>query len=157
MEDLEKKAVLELVRGKKDVKGALIPVLQEAQGILGYLPGEALSIISKELRIPLANVYGVASFYSQFRLKPSGRHRISVCMGTACYVRGAERLLEKIMELLKTGCGETTPDLLFSLEQTRCVGACGLAPVVTVGGDVYGNVTPEGIPKILEKYGRDAK
>ncbi len=152
MEVMEKEAVIALAREKKDERGALIPILQETQRIFGYLPKEALTLISAELRMPLANIYGVASFYAQFNLTPSGRHKIGVCMGTACYVRGADKCLEKIKETLKINHGETTPDMRFSLEQTRCVGACGLAPVVTVDEDVYGNVTPEKIDDILKKY-----
>ena len=135
-----------------DTKGALIPALQKAQAIYGYLPIEVQSIIAEGLDIPLEEVYGVATFYSQFTLTPKGKHPISVCMGTACYVKGAGLILEKFSELLGIKSGESTPDGTFSLDGVRCIGACGLAPVITVGEDVYGRLTPDDVGDIIEKY-----
>jgi NADH:ubiquinone oxidoreductase subunit E len=136
----------------KGVPGALIPVLHQAQLLFGYLPHDVQVRIAEELDLPLSEVYGVSSFYSFFSLKPRGKYTVSVCMGTACYVKGAPALLEKIRETLQIEDGETTEDGLFTLDTTRCVGACGLAPVLTIGDDVYGRLTPEKVPEILERY-----
>ena len=136
----------------KDMKGALIPIMQKAQSIYGYLPIEVQTIIAEGLNIPLEEVYGVATFYAQFTLQPKGKHQISVCMGTACYVKGAGLILEKISELLGIKSGECTPDGKFSLDSVRCIGACGLAPVMLIGDDVYGNLAPDELEGILEKY-----
>ena len=135
-----------------DTKGALIPIMQKAQAIYGYLPIEVQAIIADGLNIPLEEVYGVATFYSQFTLSPKGKHQISICMGTACYVKGAGQILEKISETLGIKSGECTPDGKFSLDGVRCIGACGLAPVMLIDEDVYGNLTPDEIEDILEKY-----
>ena len=136
----------------KDTKGALIPILQKSQAIYGYLPIEVQSVVADGLKIPLAEVYGVATFYSQFTLSPKGKHQVSVCMGTACYVKGAGLILEKISEILGIKSGECTPDGKFSLDGVRCIGACGLAPVMLVGEDVYGSLTPDDVEDILKKY-----
>ena len=143
-------AILEESRGQA---GALIPILQKTQGLFGYLPQEVLRHIASSLRMPLADIYGVATFYAQFSLVPKGQKTVGVCMGTACYVRGADKALEKCKECLGIDVGGTSADGKFSLEVTRCVGACGLAPVVTVGSSVYGGVTPEQVPGILAKEG----
>lgn len=144
--------LLEIIEKNKDVPGAVMPVLQQAQDVYGYLPIEVQTIIAEGLNVSLAEVYGVATFYSQFSLNPKGKHRISVCMGTACYVKGADKLLEALEEKLGIKVGECTPDGLFSVDSTRCVGACGLAPVMMVDEDVYGRITPDQIDEILAKY-----
>lgn len=132
--------------------GGLMPVLQEAQEIYGYLPIEVQTMVADGLSISLSEVYGVATFYSQFSLTPKGENQISVCLGTACYVKGADKILEAIETKLGIKAGECTPDGLFSLDSTRCVGACGLAPVIMVNDDVYGKVTPEQVDKIIDSY-----
>ncbi|PKO95357.1 MAG: NAD(P)H-dependent oxidoreductase subunit E, partial [Bacteroidetes bacterium HGW-Bacteroidetes-9] len=123
-------------------KGELINVLHKAQGIFGYLPAEVQEVIAKELNVSLAHVYGVVSFYSFFTMLPKGEHPVSICLGTACYVRGAEKIIDEFKRILNINVGETTPDGKFSLACLRCVGACGLAPVVLVGEKVYGRVAP---------------
>ena len=130
-------------------QGELIRVLHRAQGIFGYLPREVQVVVAKELGVPVSKVYGVVSFYSYFTMKPKGKYEISVCMGTACYVRGAENVLEELRKKLSIEPGETTPDGKFSLRSLRCVGACGLAPVMLVGDKVYGRVTPDMVDSIL--------
>ncbi len=130
----------------------LINVLHKAQGLFGYLPAEVQEIISRELKVPLAKVYGVVTFYSFFTMVPRGEFPISICMGTACYVRGAEKVLDEFKRKLKIEVGETTPDGKFSLNCLRCVGACGLAPVVMVGEKTYGRVSPDGVEEILNEY-----
>ena len=132
-------------------QGELIRVLNRAQGIFGYLPREVQVFVAKELGVPVSKVYGVVSFYSYFTMKPKGKYEISVCMGTACYVRGAESVLEELRKKLSIEPGETTPDGKFSLRSLRCVGACGLAPVMLVGDKVYGRVTPDMVDSILEE------
>ncbi|MDF2472941.1 MAG: dehydrogenase (ubiquinone) 24 kDa subunit [Anaerocolumna sp.] len=136
----------------KDEKGALMPILQEAQNIYGYLPIEVQTIISNEMDIPLEKIYGVVTFYSQFSLNPKGKYKISVCLGTACYVKGSGDIYNKLMELLHIEGGECTPDGKYSLEACRCIGACGLAPVLTVNEDVYGRLKVDEIAGIIEKY-----
>jgi NADP-reducing hydrogenase subunit HndA len=133
-------------------EGELINVLHKAQHAFGYLPAEVQEVISKELRIPVAKVYGVVTFYTFFTMIPKGKYPISICLGTACYVRGAEKVLDEFKKTLKIKVGETTPDNRFSLSCLRCVGACGLAPVVMVGDKTYGRVSPEGIKEILNEY-----
>ena len=132
--------------------GALMPVMQKAQEIYGYLPIEVQKIIASEMDVPLEEVYGVASFYAQFTLNPKGQYKISVCLGTACYVKGSGDLYDRLQQVLGIGGGECTPDGKFSLEACRCVGACGLAPVMMVNEDVYGKLVPDDIPGILAKY-----
>jgi len=112
-------------------------------------------VIAEELNIPLAEVYGVATFYSQFSLNPKGKHKISVCLGTACYVKGSDKVLEAVERELRISCGECTPDKKFSIESCRCVGACGLAPVMIVDGEVYGKLTAADVKGILDKYMQD--
>lgn len=136
----------------KDEKGALMPILQEAQHIYGYLPIEVQTIISNEMDIPLEKIYGVVTFYSQFSLNPKGKFKISVCLGTACYVKGSGDIYNKLMELLHIEGGQCTPDGKYSLEACRCIGACGLAPVLTVNDDVYGRLKVDEIEGILDKY-----
>ncbi|HOM98159.1 MAG: NADH-quinone oxidoreductase subunit NuoE [Acetomicrobium sp.] len=142
----------EIVTPWKGQRGGLIPILQEMQKEFGYLPEEALLTVSKELKIPKAEVYGVATFYAQFHLKPRGRHVIRVCRGTACHVRGSLQILEKVKQMLGIEENETTDDLRFTLEPVACLGACGLAPVMMVDEDTHGRLTPDKIKTILEKY-----
>jgi NADH-quinone oxidoreductase subunit E/NADP-reducing hydrogenase subunit HndA len=132
--------------------GELINVLHGAQEMFGYLPAEVQEVVAQELNVSVAHVYGVVTFYSFFSMLPKGKHPISICMGTACYVRGAEKVLDEFKRQLDVKVGETTPDGKFSLSCLRCVGACGLAPVVTVGERVYGRVSPEDVKKILTEY-----
>ncbi|MCA0384642.1 MAG: NAD(P)H-dependent oxidoreductase subunit E [Firmicutes bacterium] len=136
----------------KDMQGPLMPILHEAQHIFGAIPIEVQKVISDKLNVPLAEIYGVVTFYSQFTLEPKGDYLISVCLGTACYVRGAQQLIDKIAEMTGVSVGKTSSDGKFSLEATRCIGACGLAPVLTVNEDVYGRLTLEDIPGIIKKY-----
>lgn len=133
-------------------KGELINVLHKAQHLFGYLPAEVQEVIAKELNTSAAHVYGVVTFYSFFTMTPKGEHPISICMGTACYVRGAEKVLDEFKRILHVKVGETTPDGKFSLSCLRCVGACGLAPVVMVGDKVFGRVSPDGVKDIIEEY-----
>ncbi|MBE6707091.1 MAG: NAD(P)H-dependent oxidoreductase subunit E [Ruminococcaceae bacterium] len=142
-------AVIEKYRG---TKGALMPVLQEAQEIYGYLPIEVQKIIAVRMGVSLEEVYGVSTFYSQFVLNPKGEVSIAVCLGTACYVKGSGDLLDKITQVLGLPSGSTTPDGKYSLEATRCIGACGLAPVLTVNNEVYGKLGVNDIEGILAKY-----
>ncbi len=142
-------AVIEKYRS---TPGALIPVLHEAQDIFGYLPPEVMKKIAKGLEIPEAKVYGVATFYSQFSLNQKGKYRVSVCLGTACYVKGAAEILDKLKERLMIEVGECTEDGLFSLDSCRCIGACSLAPVMTVNDEVYGRLTVGDIDGIISKY-----
>lgn len=130
-------------------KGELIRVLHQAQGIFGYLPKEVQVYVAKKLDVPVSKVYGVVSFYSYFTMKPKGKYDISVCMGTACYVRGADAVLEELKKKLNMEVGDTTEDGKFSLRTLRCVGACGLAPVVMIGEKVYGRVTPDMVDGII--------
>ncbi len=142
----------EVIAEHKGSKGALMPVLQQAQDIYGYLPFEVQKIISDEMDIPMEEIYGVVTFYAQFSLYPKGKYNISVCLGTACYVKGSGDIYEKLKELLDIDGGECTADGRFSLEACRCIGACGLAPVMTVNEDVYGRLTVDEIADILKKY-----
>ena len=149
----EQEAKLKAVIAKYcDDKSNLMAVMQEAQGIYGYLPREVQVMIAEGMNVPLEKVYGVATFYAQFSLSPKGKYNISVCLGTACYVKGAQQLLDKIVELVGVESGECTADGKFSIEACRCIGACGLAPVLTINEDVYGRLVPEDIPGILAKY-----
>lgn len=142
----------EIIAAHKDMQGALMPVLQQAQEVYGYLPIEVQKMIAEGLSMPLEKVYGVVTFYAQFSLNPKGQYRIGVCLGTACYVKGSGAILEKIQEKLGIEPGGITPDGRFSLDATRCIGACGLAPVMTVNDDVYGRLVPDDVDDILAKY-----
>ena len=148
----QEEQLIKVIQELKDDKGALMPVMQKAQEIYGYLPIEVQTIIANEMNIPLEKVYGVATFYSQFALNPKGKYKISVCLGTACYVKGSGEIYEKLQELLGIEGGGCTPDGKFSLEACRCIGACGLAPVITVNDDVYGRLTADDVADILKKY-----
>jgi len=148
----QEQALLEVIDRLKDQRGALMPILQEAQDIYGYLPQEVQQIIAKGLNIPFEEVYGVATFYSQFTLNPKGKYKVSVCLGTACYVKGSGEVYARLAKELGIEGGECTADMNFSLEACRCVGACGLAPVIMINDEVYGRLTPDDVPKILAKY-----
>ena len=140
-----------IARHKEDPV-AVMPVLQEAQEIYGYLPIEVQTMVAEGLGVSLEEVYGVSTFYSQFALSPKGKYNISVCLGTACYVKGSGDVLERLKEKLGIDVGECTPDEKFSLEACRCIGACGLAPVLTVNDEVYGRLVPDDVDDILAKY-----
>lgn len=141
-----------VIAAHKGEKGATIPVLHEAQDIYGYLPIEVQKIIAEELNVPLAEVYGIVTFYTQFSLNPKGEYPIGVCLGTACYVKGSGDILNKLKDILGIDVGECTDDGRFSLDATRCIGACGLAPVMTIGGDVHGRLTTDQIEGIVKQY-----
>lgn len=142
----------EICKSFNNQAGELINVLHKAQTYFGYLPAEVQEIISQELNVSVAKVYGVVTFYSFFTMLPKGQHPISICTGTACYVRGAEKVVDEFKRILSINVGETTPDGKFSISCLRCVGACGLAPVVLVGEKVYGRVSPDGVKDILKEY-----
>jgi len=142
----------EVIAKWKDKDGPLMPILQGAQDIYGYLPAEVQKYIADKLDIPFEKIYGIVTFYSQFSLYPKGQYKISVCLGTACYVKGSGDILERLRIKLGIDSGQCTPDGLFSLDATRCLGCCGLAPVMTVNDDVYGKLSPDDVDGILEKY-----
>lgn len=142
----------QVIESHKDLQGALMPVLQEAQRIFGCVPEDVQKHIAAGLGVTLSEVYGVATFYAQFSLRPKGTYLCSVCLGTACYVKGSQKILDKMSETLNIPVGGTTDDGLFTLEATRCLGACGLAPVMMINGEVYGRLTPDDVPGIVEKY-----
>ena len=146
-------ALDKIIEKYADKRGSLIPVLHESQNHIGYLPLEVQEYIADKLSLPLSQVYGVVTFYSYFSTTPKGKHTVGVCMGTACYVRGAEAILDVLAEELGgVELGETSEDGLFTLTQTRCVAACGLAPVLMVDDRVYGNLAPDDIPEIIDRY-----
>ena len=142
----------EVIAKYKGTQGALIPVLHEAQAIYGYLPYEVQEKISEGLGVTMAEIYGVVTFYTQFSIYPKGEYNIAVCLGTACYVKGSGDIIDKIKERLGIDVGKCTEDGKFSLDATRCIGACGLAPVLTVNDDVYGRITVDDVDDILNKY-----
>jgi NADH-quinone oxidoreductase subunit E len=144
--------LMELLDHYRGYDGALIPVLQGAQEIYGYLPAEVLERISQELKIPFSEVYGVVTFYAQFHLKPRGRHIVRVCLGTTCHVLGGERIFNRLKEILGVENGGTTEDLRFTLESVACIGACGLAPCIMINDDTHGRLTVDGLEAILEQY-----
>ncbi len=133
------------------IKDNLIQMLNEIQEHYGYVPMEVQKDLSEFLSIPMAEIYGVVTFYSRFSLKPKGKYNISVCMGTACYVKGSQKIMDRLLERLQIKQGETTEDGMFSIEETRCVGACGLAPVFTVNGEVYGKATVQKLEQVLDE------
>lgn len=142
----------EIVHHYGDKPGSLIPVLEQCQGIVGYLPSELQDYIGSGLNIPGSTIFGVVTFYSFFSMVPKGRHTVKVCLGTACYVRGTKQILQKLSSVFKIGVGETTEDRRFSLEAVRCLGACGLAPVVVVDNDTHGGIRPDKVIEILKRY-----
>ena len=141
-----------VINDLRDQRGCLMPIMQKAQAIYGYLPIEVQTMIADELNIPLEKVYGVATFYAQFALYPKGEYQISVCLGTACYVKGSGDVYDKLQQKLGITGGQCTPDGKFSLDACRCIGACGHAPVMTINGDVYGKLTPDKVEGILANY-----
>ena len=148
----QEQQLMAVIAEHKGQDGAVIPVLHKAQEIYGYLPIEVQEMISEGLDVPLAEIYGIVTFYTQFSLNPKGKYHIGVCLGTACYVKGSGDILDKIKEILGIEVGECTPDGLFSIEATRCIGACGLAPVLTVNDDVYGRLVVDDVAGIIKKY-----
>jgi NADP-reducing hydrogenase subunit HndA len=148
----QEKQLLQIIAQNKDLPGALMPVLQQAQELYGYLPIEVQTKIAEGLGISIEEVYQVVTFYGQFALNPTGKHRVAVCLGTACYVKGAQNILEELEKQLGVKAGGTTPDGVFTLEATRCLGCCGLAPVIVVDEDVYGRLVTADIKGILAKY-----
>ena len=144
--------LMAVIAEHKGEKGALMPVMQQAQEIYGYLPVEVQQMIAEGLEVPLEEVYGVSTFYSQFALSPKGKYNISVCLGTACYVKGSQDVFDRISQLLGIGADECTEDGKFSLEACRCIGACGLAPVMTINEEVYGRLQKTDVDDILKKY-----
>ena len=154
MSEIESKyaELRQMIEAHKDWPGALMPVLQGAQEIFGCVPEDVQKIIAEGLGVTLSDVYGVATFYSQFSLEPKGKYVISVCLGTACYVKGSQSVLDKLSEILEIPVGSTTKDGLFTLQATRCLGACGLAPVMTINDEVYGRMTADQVPDIIAKY-----
>ncbi len=153
LENKEKLARLdEVISQNKGQRGAVMRTLQSAQELFGYVPKEVQVHIADGLGVTLSEVYGVATFYSQFALEPRGRFLVGVCLGTACYVKGAKAIMDKMSSLLKVAVGKTTEDGRFTLKDTRCLGACGLAPVIMINDDVYGRLVPEDLPAIMDKY-----
>ena len=142
----------QVIQDHKEQKGALMPVLQEAQNIFGCVSEDVQKAIAEGLNVPLSEVYGVATFYSQFSLQPKGKYVAGVCLGTACYVKNSQKVLDKLSEELNVPVGKTSADGLFTLNATRCLGACGLAPVMMINDEVYGRLTENEIPGILAKY-----
>ena len=141
-----------VIEANKHDTSRLMAVMQEAQGIYGYLPIEVQNMIAEGMNVPLEKVYGVATFYAQFSLTPKGEYHIAVCLGTACYVKGSGNIYDKLQEILGIGGDECTEDRKFSLTASRCIGACGLAPVLTVNEDVYGRLTVDSVASIIAKY-----
>jgi len=148
----QEERLLEAIAQYKETQGALIPVLHEAQEIYGYLPIEVQTIVAEGLNVPLAEVYGVVTFYTQFTINPKGKYKIAVCLGTACYVKGAQDIIERIKTRLNIEVGVCSCDGKYSLDATRCIGACGLAPVMTINEDVYGRLVLDDVDGILDKY-----
>ena len=143
--------VKELEKTYKQEKDNLISMLEEVQEKFGFIPLEAQKELSEYLKIPMAEIYGVITFYSRFTLEPKGKHTISVCLGTACFVKGSKKIMDRLTDRLKIEPGQTTPDGLFSIDETRCVGACGLAPVFTVNGEVHGKATVQKLDQVLDE------
>ena len=144
--------LLQIIAENKQDPSMLMGVMQKAQDIYGYLPIEVQKIIADKTGTPAEQIYGVVSFYSQFKLNPDGEVAVAVCLGTACYVKGSGDIIEECSRILNVAVGSTSADGKYSLEATRCIGACGLAPVLTINGDVYGRLVPDQIPEILAKY-----
>lgn len=144
--------LLAYIESQDKSQGVLMQTLHKAQEIFGYLPIEVQKFISEKTKIPMAEVYGVATFYTQFSLEPKGKHTIGVCMGTACYVKNAQMVIDRLQKELNVKVGDTTEDGIFTLEATRCLGCCGLAPVIMIDENVYGKVDPKDVPNILSNY-----
>ncbi len=148
----QEEQLLAVIEKHSGEQGAMMPILQEAQEIYGYLPIEVQKIIAARTGVSLEEIFGIASFYAQFKLNPDGQYAISVCLGTACYVKGSGEILDAISKKLNVAVGSTSPDGRYSVEATRCIGACGLAPVLTVNGEVYGRLKVDDVDAILAKY-----
>ena len=153
----QEKELVDFIRAHSQDKGSMMPILQKAQEMYGYIPEEVQIIIAEETGVPLSEIYGIVSFYSQFTLNPKGKYQISVCLGTACYVKGAGDILDKVCEIIECESGSITDDGMFSVDATRCIGACGLAPVFTVNESVYGRVDVAETEQIIKKYVAEAK
>lgn len=152
MDEKLSKEMQELLKNYSQDKSNLIQILNEVQEKYGYIPKQSQIEISNYLNIPMAEIYGVITFYSRFTLEPKGKYNISVCLGTACFVKGSQALLDRLKERLKIEEGQTTPDGKFSIDATRCVGACGLAPVFTINNEVYGKATVKKLDEVLDEY-----
>ncbi len=146
------KRLTEIIEQNSSKQGALIAILHETQEYLGYIPYEVQKFIAEKFNVPLSEIYGVVTFYSRFTLKPVGKYKVSVCLGTACYVKGSDKVLEKIESTLGIKAGDTSEDGLYSIDATRCIGACGLAPVMVVNDDVFGKIDPADVAGILARY-----
>lgn len=156
-ENKEDKNLTKILETYKQEKDNLIQILNEVQEHYGYIPKQAQYAISKYLNVPMAEIYGVITFYSRFTLKPKGKYHISVCLGTACFVKGSEKIMDRLKDRLQIESGQTTKDGLFSIEETRCVGACGLAPVFTVNNEVYGKATVKKLDEVIDKLLEESK
>ena len=148
----QEEKLIAMINANKDIKGSMMPILQQAQEIYGYLPLEVQKIIARETGVSVEEIFGIVTFYSQFKLNPNGKYAIAVCLGTACYVKGAQELLDAIEAEIGVKAGDTSPDGKYSVEATRCIGACGLAPVLTVNEEVYGRLNVDDVPGIVAKY-----
>ena len=144
--------LLAFIESRKDTPGPLMPVMQKAQEVFGCLSFEVQQVIADAMDIPMTDIYGVATFYSQFALEPKGKHVVGVCLGTACYVKNAQHILDELSSVLGVAPGKTTADGVFTLEATRCLGCCGRAPVIMIGAQVFGRLVPEDIAGIVEKF-----
>ena len=152
LQDHAKKQIIEIISRYKDEKTPLMMILSDIQKEFGYIPLEVQELVSEEIGVPVAEIYGVVTFYSFFSLNPKGKYVIGVCLGTACYVKGAQQVIDKFSEILKIKAGETTKDGLFTLEALRCIGACGIAPALTINGKVYPKVQVSDVPGIVDEY-----
>ena len=147
-----KKQIIEIISRYKDERTPLMMILSDIQKEFGYIPLEVQELVSEQIGVPVAEIYGVVTFYSFFSLNPKGKYVIGVCLGTACYVKGAQQVIDKFSEILKIKAGETTEDGLFTLEALRCIGACGIAPALSINGKVYPKVQVSDVPAIVEEY-----
>lgn len=153
----ELKDYMDSVKDNAYGQSYLIAILHKAQELFGYLEKEVMTLVAHTLGVPTAQVWGVATFYKFFKLEPQGKHIVSMCMGTACYVKGGDKVLDQLKETLDVGLGETTADGIFTLQEARCIGACGLAPVMMIDDKVYGDLTPKKAVKIINEYRANAK
>ncbi len=147
-----KSRISEIIQHNSAKQGALMSVLHEVQEYLGYIPYEVQVFIAEQMNVPVTEIYGVVTFYSRFTINPVGKYKIGVCLGTACYVKGSDKVLAEVEKAVGVKAGETRADGLYSVEATRCIGACGLAPVITINEDVYGKLVPSQVAAIMEKY-----
>jgi NADH-quinone oxidoreductase subunit E/NADP-reducing hydrogenase subunit HndA len=152
LQDHAKKQIIEIISRYKDEKTPLMMILSDIQKEFGYIPLEVQELVSEETGVPVAEIYGVVTFYSFFSLKPKGKYVIGVCLGTACYVKGAQQVIDKFSEIIGIKPGETSEDGMFTLDALRCIGACGIAPAVTINGKVYPKVSVTQVPKIIDEY-----